>query len=367
MNTRAKVLVIEDSATLRDLVLQILLVENYEVRVAVDGEEGLAAVPEFAPDLVLCDISMPKKTGLDVLRALRADPATATLPFIFLTAKAERSDLRLGMDLGADDYLTKPFDTEELLAAVRARLRKQEAVKTATHQANEQRHADLLLSLPHEVRTPLAGILGLAELLIESDFSPEDRRSMVNDILASGRRLERTLTNLMLHLELELAQQSPQRARSFVGQQAASVREAIGAAIKTKSVEYTRAITVGEVSETLAVKLEGPFLQKAVEELLDNALRFSGEHEWVQVDARAEGDAVVIDVSDRGVGMTAEQISRLQAFRQFDRMQLKRQGLGLGIAIVQHLASLNGGGVSFAAGAGGGLVATLRLPRAEAA
>lgn len=362
MNAPTKILVIEDSETLRDLVLQILRIENYEVLVAVDGVEGLRLAQTSEPDLVLCDIAMPRMSGHEVLRTLRGDPVTAQIPFIFLTAKAERSDLRVGMDLGADDYLTKPFDADELLATVRTRLRKLEAARTSTQQATEAKQSELLLNLPHEVRTPLSGILGLAELLIETDFSPEERRSMVNDILASGRRLERTLTNLMLHMELELARHSSERARGFIGKAPFLVEEAVRAAVAAKISEHGRPIIVNFSADQLQTKMEPGFLQKAVEEILDNALRFSASDRPVQVTTfKAEGE-VVVEVVDSGVGMSPEQISRLQAFRQFDRAERNQQGLGLGISIAQHLAELNQGRVTFAARPEGGLTVALNLP-----
>lgn len=366
MSTKAKVLVIEDSATLRDLVLQILLVENYDVRTAPDGEAGLAMVREFMPDLVLCDISMPRMTGHDVLRAFRADPATATTPFIFLTAKAERSDVRFGMDLGADDYLTKPFDTEELLAAVRTRLRKREAIKTTVSPARSSHDRGLSLGLPNEARAPLASILGLAELLAGSDLTLEDRRSIVAEILASGRRLERTLGNLLLHLELELAEQSAQRARSIVGHKTAAVKDTIIVVAKAKSAEYSRAVSVSHSAEDLTVKMESALLQKALEELLDNALRFSGEDQPVEVKSERDHERIIIEVADRGAGLTAEQLARFKTSRKADHNELRQQGLGLGVSIVQHLAGLHGGALCFAARAGGGSVVKLKLPRAVA-
>lgn len=365
MSTLPKVLLIEDSQTLRDLVLQILEIENYAVAVAVDGEQGLKLARESTPDLILCDITMPKMSGLEVLRAVRSDPATAAVPFIFLTARAERGDLRVGMDLGADDYLTKPFDADELLAAVRARLRKHQSIRSAALEANERRQSELLVNLPHEVRTPLSGILGLAELLSESDFSREERRAMVADILASGRRLERTLTNLLLHLELELARHSPDRALAFVGTSPAIVGDALRAAASIKGEDYKRAINVHVTAEDLLVRMDGPLLRKAVEELIDNALHYSASGSAVRVNASRVGAQIVIEVFDQGVGMTAEQIARVQTFRKFERSQRVQPGLGLGLAITRALVEMNGGTLGLAPNSGAGLTATLRLPAAE--
>lgn len=117
-----KILVIEDEPqTLRNIAL-ILEMEGFQPVTAPDGRSGLALAMEVAPDLILCDVSMPEIDGHGVLRALRADPRTSRIPFLFLTARTDRKDVRVGMDLGADDYLHKPARVDELLGAIRSRL-----------------------------------------------------------------------------------------------------------------------------------------------------------------------------------------------------------------------------------------------------
>jgi DNA-binding NarL/FixJ family response regulator len=117
-----KILVIEDEPAMRGNLRDILELENFLPVLAANGTEGIAAARRELPDLILCDVLMPEQDGHEVLAALRADPATARIPFIFLTAKGERSDVRTGMNLGADDYLIKPVRVNDLLAAIAARL-----------------------------------------------------------------------------------------------------------------------------------------------------------------------------------------------------------------------------------------------------
>ncbi len=116
-----KILVIEDHALMRRNVVTILEMEGYLALAAANGRDGLDLARSEKPDLILCDIMMPQMDGYEVLRALRADASTAAVPFIFLTAKGEKHDLRAGMNLGADDYLTKPASRDELLATLTAR------------------------------------------------------------------------------------------------------------------------------------------------------------------------------------------------------------------------------------------------------
>ncbi|MBW4545486.1 MAG: response regulator [Symplocastrum torsivum CPER-KK1] len=120
----AKVLVIEDDELLRESILHILNTREFNAIGAGDGRCGLQLAKEFVPDLILCDVRMPEMNGYEVLRSLRQDPVTASLPFIFLTAESSEDVLRQGELLGANGYLTKPFATAELLEVLETHLRK---------------------------------------------------------------------------------------------------------------------------------------------------------------------------------------------------------------------------------------------------
>jgi diguanylate cyclase (GGDEF)-like protein len=154
-----QILVIEDDANVRTLILKLLQAEGFEVINASDGRAGVQLAQVYEPDLIICDIMMPECDGYEVLNQLRQNPETANIPFIFLSAKSERVDLRQGMELGADDYLTKPFKRAELLGAVAARLSKQAAVtqpyvdemKRAAQTLSQLAHRDPLTNLPNRI------------------------------------------------------------------------------------------------------------------------------------------------------------------------------------------------------------------------
>jgi DNA-binding NarL/FixJ family response regulator len=124
-----KILIIEDQAPMRRNLALMLELEGYDVATAENGRDGLAKVRSFRPQLIVCDVMMPEIDGYAVVQALRADPEFALVPLIFLTAKGDKADLRIGMNFGADDYLTKPVIREDLLAAVESRLAKAGAVE----------------------------------------------------------------------------------------------------------------------------------------------------------------------------------------------------------------------------------------------
>lgn len=125
-----KILLIEDNADVRENTAEFLELSGYEVTVASDGKEGLEKLKDYKPNLIICDIMMPGLDGYGVLHIVSKNPSTAHIPFIFLTAKVEKADIRKGMNQGADDYLTKPFDDIELLGAVEARLKRTKQIQS---------------------------------------------------------------------------------------------------------------------------------------------------------------------------------------------------------------------------------------------
>ena len=153
------ILVIEDDRSIRNNMLKILKVEGFETIGAEDGVAGVQMAKAYTPDLIICDIIMPKLDGYAVLAALAENSETATIPFIFLSAKADRSDIRQGMNSGADDYLTKPFTRQELTEAIAARLGKQQAIaqpymdemKRVADSLSKVAYSDPLTSLPNRI------------------------------------------------------------------------------------------------------------------------------------------------------------------------------------------------------------------------
>ncbi|MDY7020877.1 MAG: response regulator, partial [Cyanobacteriota bacterium] len=253
-----KILVIEDDFLIRENLTELLEIEDYEVYNAENGQIGLQQATKHLPDLILCDVMMPELDGYGVLQALRSNTATATIPFIFLTAKADHIDMRQGMGLGADDYLTKPCSAEELLQAVKTRLKKQETQQKQSQLKLDELRRSITHSLPHELRTPLNGILGNAEfLLLElDDLERTEMREMLEDIRDSSQRLNRLILNFLLYADLELISTSSERIQALQKSKVDAISTLVSDAAKQQARQFNRGsdlqISVQEASLQIA-------------------------------------------------------------------------------------------------------------------
>jgi DNA-binding response OmpR family regulator len=203
-----KILVIEDEKLVRNNILRRLNAEGFQAKGAVNGVVGLKLAKLQIPDLIICDVIMPELDGFGVLKELQKNPETALIPFIFVTAKAEHSDCRQGLELGADDYLTKPFKFDELLRAIEARFNKQKLQRQQldffrselirVRQVVEAKD-NLLANLEQELRRPLSNIV-MALKMLETDASKELRDKYLQ-ILQSEFAREIALLNQIAQLK----------------------------------------------------------------------------------------------------------------------------------------------------------------------
>src|ERR1700757_1560980 len=160
-----KILVIDDEEWLREMIRLALRQKGNEVIEAANGEAGIEQASKHNPDLILCDVNMDKVDGYLTLSSLRNKPGTAAIPFILMTGLADNAGMRHGMELGADDYLPKPFTLDALYAAVQARLKKAQALREGAEKKMADLRDNITMMLPHELRTPLNGILAYGEIL----------------------------------------------------------------------------------------------------------------------------------------------------------------------------------------------------------
>lgn len=360
-----KILVIDDEEWLRDMVKIALLDRGYTVIEADNGASGIEIARKDLPDLILCDVRMERVDGYLTLATLHNEPATASIPFILMTGMADTAGMRHGMELGADDYLPKPFTIEGLYAAVDARLKKADTSRAEAEKKLNDLRDNITLMLPHEMRTPLNGVLGFAELLHTGadGLSPEEVAEMGKDIYNCGKRLERLIENFLIYVQLEMAAADPARSAEMRGKVSANAGELLSRkANEVASAEQRSADLILEV-DPLPVPMGSDYFLKIVEELVSNALKFSKPGTPVKVRLAEMDGYVALAVHDRGRGLTPEQIAKIGAYMQFNRKSQEQQGAGLGLIIAKRITELHGGLLSIASDSEQGTTVTVRFPR----
>lgn len=342
----SKILVIEDEQYIRENIVEILEIEDYTVLAAENGQVGVDLAQKNLPDLILCDVMMPELNGYYVLSELRSKSATQTIPLIFLTAKTAKEDMRLGMDLGADDYLTKPFTRDELLGAVTTRIVKQVSVERQSRQKLDRLRNSISHSLPQEFQTPLNGIIGLSRYLIE-DFdtiNKEEVLELLEEIYFSGQRLHQLTQNFLLYAKLVQIESDPRRFKMLQElDEEAQTEEIIAEIARQKAKELKRESDLRLELCSASVSISLSKIKKIVEEIIDNAFKFSRAGTLVQVKSSQNDNTFDLLVIDRGRGMTAAQINQLGAYMQFEPSVQEQKGSGLGLIIAKLMVELHGG------------------------
>ncbi|MBW4521866.1 MAG: response regulator [Scytolyngbya sp. HA4215-MV1] len=337
------ILVIEDEKEIRQNILGILESGGFHTISANAGQIGLQIAKEQLPDLILCDIKMPEFDGYDVLTKVRQDPATANIPFIFLTAKAEHQEIRIGMNLGADDYLIKPFRRQELLEAVSARLTRQNHFAHFHQEIQELRELcllkdDFFCEISHDLRAPL-GNIRLALQLLQSIPHDQDRQRYIDVALSACEDSCQLVQNLLDWQRLVMGEiifnletlDLPPYLSNFIN----------SFLIRAQNEQQ---ILRFEILEPLPRLVSDPInLRRVLTELLNNACKYT-----------AKGGEIIFRVyatttADSGSAITflirnQAEISQLDLpyiFERFYRVNGERramkEGSGLGLAIVKKL------------------------------
>ncbi len=283
---------------------------------------------------------MPGINGRTVLETLRADPEMAAKQIVLMTGNPAALPPRLGMALGADDYLIKPFSLEELLECIEARLKRANVHWRVEDRALTNLRSTLGSTLPHEFLTPLAGILGLVEVLRDevAVLSPEEIEDLLDDINRSGLRLHRTLKNYLFILDLQASAENSGTAPPFLIE--SDVKSVVLTGIESVMKRYKRQADVSVNVADCQIAGRPAEITMIVEELVDNACNFSRKGTPIQVQLDTSG---VLTVTDAGRGMAPEQVAHIGAFQQFDRKKYEQQGLGLGLVLVLKLIARCGG------------------------
>lgn len=362
-----KILVIEDENALRKDIIEMLNYEGYQMIGAENGAVGVEKAREHLPDLIICDIMMPELDGYEVLNELRKETETATIPFIFLTAKTDKVERRLGMEQGADDYLTKPFSVAELLKSINVRLEKRAALEVLSEKRLDQLRDNIAHAVPHELRTPLTLIMGFSDLLLDDpEIDLKHGREMVETIHSAAQRLHRLIENYLVYAQIEIAESQPAMIENLRQGSVNNPHTIIEALAQARAQSYDRLTDLSlNLSPAAHLQVSESNFRKIVDELVDNAFKFSdGANQTVRVTSTVESNHYVLTVTNQGRGMTADQIRKIGAYMQFNRQIFEQQGSGLGLIVARRLAQLHNGSLDIASVPDGATTVTVRLPLA---
>jgi signal transduction histidine kinase len=358
----ARILVVDDDAELRAVIRLALEESGYGVAEAEDGVVGVQMACSHLPDLVLCDVKMKNMDGYRALAALRQNSVTASLPIILMTGGTDPSGMRQGMELGADDFLAKPFTIDQLLGAVEARLKKQQVVRAHAERKLVDLRANICLALPHELLTPLNGILGFTDILItdHARLQSEEIVTMAEAIRDSAQRLHRLINNFLIFGQIELARSGPTQA--LEAQMELDLQPVLERVIAARAAGCKREQDVTLALQKGRARIAEEHFEKIGDELVSNAFKFSNPGTPVKVVAARENGHYVLRISDRGRGMKPEHIAEVGAYMQFERRFYEQQGSGLGLTIAKGLVELHRGAFNISSEVGVGTTVEVRLP-----
>ena len=351
MHPRNKILAVDDDA-IDIMTIEKLLGEDYELRTATTGEKALAVAADFQPDIILLDNMMPGLDGGEVCRQIRADTALRHTKIIMVSGKSMVSERIEAYQAGADDYITKPFNEDELLAKIQVYLR----LKSVEEM--DQFKTDVLTLLSHEARTPLNNIIAPAEMLMsEDEIDAEEKKLLIEMVHSAAGRLHRFFENVMLLSSLKSGkwQFNPEQA---------DLCDVVHEAVSEMAAKATeREVKIEEKFDTgQPVCIDSQQIKRVITSMLDNAIRFSPSGESVDVCLTGDEEYLCVSVSDRGQGIESDYLPYVFEELSDPDIDHHSKGQGLSLAIARQIVLQHNGTISVESKKGSGTTFTVRLP-----
>lgn len=364
------VLVVDDCANIRMVLEEVLRSSELNIITAATANEALGILESERPDVIVSDIMMPETDGYTLQQRVREHPEWAQIPFIFLTALSDPTEIRVGKARGCDEYLTKPFDPEDLRAVVRGKALIAKERREKNKQQFEGYRKRVIHTLSHEFRTPLVAINTGAELLLDRStaFEEQQFKQLLESIHRGGLRLQRLVEDFMSLQQIETgsAQKVAERLRQRIDLETLA-KECIDYYLDLTQnpsllIELRSDLGAGEEA---FVEVYDAQIHNIISRLLSNAHKFGGSSFPALLMIRATMDTASLIVRDRGPGLPEMVVQNAcELFSQINRDRLEQQGCGIGLTIASHYAKFNGGSLLFHSPFDGvGLAVELRLPR----
>jgi signal transduction histidine kinase len=371
------ILFVEDNADFRDSAARFLELSKFEVVVASDGQEALDVLGKLGriPDVIVSDISMPNMNGYEFFEAIRTQPHLQGVPFLFLTALDSRPDVRLGWEIGVDDYMVKPFRPEEFLNRIRSRLKRSRELRGLAERDLAETRNMLVRILSHELRTPLTYVTGGFTLLADEINNQETENNPINrqevdtilDLIHNGtNRLNRLAEQTVMLAELMTTQSGESWDHMTAPIALSSIINMAVGNLSALATENTVTVEVGDVA-SLSVNGVESLLLTAITEPLRNAIQYSTEADSVvQIKAIVDPDDSemgMVQISDQGRGINDDDLESIwELMIQSEREKYEQQGFGLGLPITQRIIQVHHGNIALDSKLGEGTTVTIRLP-----
>ena len=354
-----KILVIDDESDLLEGISDILRFEGYEIHVAQNGREGYDKIVELTPDLILCDILMPEVDGFQLKERLKVDTSLAVIPFIFISALSQKEVIRKGMNVGANDFLIKPFSRIDLLKTVHARLDAKQSHEIVAESSLNELRKNITISFPHELKTPLNSILGFTQVIKSNiDFLDTDELlRMVSVIDDSGHRMFDLVKKYLLYVELET---SPEM---IVDTCDTSIIDAIESSVSKCVLEFGRAEDIHQSGNPFSTAIRCEHLGFVLNEIINNAFKFSTAGDRISIEYYVKNERGFVSVSDEGDGIGGS--AKVGAFNQIDREINEQQGLGVGLHLSNEILKRYNGKMFIRNNTPKGTVVKLEFPLAN--
>ena len=350
MKSGNKILIVDDSPTNIRLLMKIL--EDYIIEFSSSGEEALLKAAEFKPDLILLDVIMPGMSGHDVCQRLRSEPYMANTKIIMVSAKIMLSERLKGYRAGADDYITKPFEVDELLAKVKVYLRLKSVEEV------DQLKDNLIKLLRLEINNPLNCIVGPIDMLLNNENLTAKERV---EWLGMIKRGATSLQDLFEKIETLSIMKSGKRQFFHEPADLCTIVEDVITKINGKAISHDVKFNT-RLPKNAQSLLDRSQIGRVIEILLDNAIRFSHKGGKIQVEITRHSDNLQLLVSDEGIGIDPDFIPYI--FDEFNTRNLKKhgEGHGLSLAIVRHIIEEHQGQIEVESHPGLGTTFTVQLP-----
>jgi two-component system, sensor histidine kinase and response regulator len=358
----ARILVVEDDLLMGENICEILRLNGYVVLYAVNGLEGLQLAREHKPDMILTDIMMPEMDGYEMMDELRKDPHFISTPIIYLTAKSLSEDILLGLKTGADDYISKPFDTQKLLDTVRFRLKQRSLLKQEAHLESCTDFVSTIAKATHVIANPLNTLMSGVDLLRDGDqtLSDEEIQYLYNLVQRSGKGLMHQLRNVVVSSEIQIGSYFKPIDSDITSMITTGFIQNI---VKDASIIYEdRHKDVHLEVEDAALRIPSEPLFKAVLEIILNAMKFSLPGSPISIIGKKNGKWYELQVTDQGKGMAADQIDHLLPPYSVGQLKMIPRGHGYGVYIARNIADYYSGKFEITSELGIGSQISFRFP-----